>query len=324
MTAFIVDMFMYEYTIQKDGKVDSTVEKKIKELGLGIDAETGLEISQPMSDEQMSELMEGNNIKLPPVHPWIEKSTPRGFRNAEIRFSTFSSYVNKRKSSIPTLNKFDGIRFHIKKKGWTKIEVLLQQLYDGEGDVDTTIDFKDRSEENKAKTMLAKFGGRLGSATVTIRHFAIKLTTTGGSIRKIGGRLGSAPVIIRHFAIRLTTTGGSIRKFGGRLGSATVTIRHFAIRLTTTGGSIRKIGGRLGSAKKSNTSVFRNNFDCSVFDTIHEFSYFIIWKKQRGNQFNDIMSRLRDPFFVVISRQIIGPGLRKRTPRFTEAYWTCR
>ncbi|WAR20640.1 hypothetical protein MAR_002478 [Mya arenaria] len=206
MTAFIVDMFMYEYTIQKDGKVDSTVEKKIKELGLGIDAETGLEISQPMSDEQMSELMEGNNIKLPPVHPWIEKSTPRGsgssgyiapsearaklgqlssfntsnlwrvnivdmqlmvpnmlvpdifktrFRNAEIRFSTFSSYVNKRKSSIPTLNKFDGIRFHIKKKGWTKIEVLLQQLYDGEGDVDTTIDFKDRSEENKAKTMLA-------------------------------------------------------------------------------------------------------------------------------------------------------------------------
>ncbi|WAR20638.1 TPC1-like protein [Mya arenaria] len=104
MTAFIVDMFMYEYTIQKEGKVDSTVEKKIKELGLGIDAET--------------------------------------------------SYVNKRKSSIPTLNRFDGIRFHIKKKGWTKIEVLLQQLYDVECDVDTTIDFKDRSEENRAKSML--------------------------------------------------------------------------------------------------------------------------------------------------------------------------
>lgn len=33
-------MFMYEYTIQKEGKVDSTVEKKIKQLGLGIDAET--------------------------------------------------------------------------------------------------------------------------------------------------------------------------------------------------------------------------------------------------------------------------------------------
>lgn len=40
VTAFVLDMFMYEYSMQKDGKVDSTVEKKIKELGLGIDADT--------------------------------------------------------------------------------------------------------------------------------------------------------------------------------------------------------------------------------------------------------------------------------------------
>lgn len=40
ITAFVVDMFMYEYTIQKEGRADSVVEKKIKELGLGIDAET--------------------------------------------------------------------------------------------------------------------------------------------------------------------------------------------------------------------------------------------------------------------------------------------
>jgi len=31
---------MYEYTIQKEGKGDSNVEKKIKQLGLGIDADT--------------------------------------------------------------------------------------------------------------------------------------------------------------------------------------------------------------------------------------------------------------------------------------------
>ena len=40
VTAFVVDMFMYEYTIQKNKKLDSAVEAKIKELGLGIDADT--------------------------------------------------------------------------------------------------------------------------------------------------------------------------------------------------------------------------------------------------------------------------------------------
>ena len=40
ITAFVVDMFMYEYTIQKNKKLDSAVEAKIKELGLGIDADT--------------------------------------------------------------------------------------------------------------------------------------------------------------------------------------------------------------------------------------------------------------------------------------------
>ena len=40
MTAFVVDMFMYEYTIQKNKKLDSAVDAKIKELGLGIDADT--------------------------------------------------------------------------------------------------------------------------------------------------------------------------------------------------------------------------------------------------------------------------------------------
>ncbi|KAH3844389.1 uncharacterized protein LOC127873579 [Dreissena polymorpha] len=151
VTAFIVDMFMYEYTIQKDGKVDSSVEKKIKELGLGIDAETGLEISQPLSDEQMKEWMRGHDVKAPLVHPWIEKATLRGIRHAEARFSTFSSYVHKRKSSVPTLNRFDGIRFHIKKKGWTKIEVLLQQLYDIESDLDN---IKTDEEDRRSKALI--------------------------------------------------------------------------------------------------------------------------------------------------------------------------
>ncbi|KAL4238205.1 Two pore calcium channel protein 1-like [Mactra antiquata] len=137
VTAFFVDMFMYEYTIQKEGKADSVVEKKIKELGLGIDAETGLEISAPLSDTEMQELLQDSGEERPQEHPWIQKSTLRGFRNADLRFSGITSLVNKRKSSMPTLNRFDGIRFHIKKSGWTKIEVLLQQLYDVETDVVT-------------------------------------------------------------------------------------------------------------------------------------------------------------------------------------------
>lgn len=38
----------------------------------------GLEISQPLSDEEMREWMQGNDVKAPIVHPWIEKATLRG------------------------------------------------------------------------------------------------------------------------------------------------------------------------------------------------------------------------------------------------------
>ncbi|XP_045185027.2 uncharacterized protein LOC123543029 [Mercenaria mercenaria] len=160
VTAFVVDMFMYEYTIQKEGKVDSTVEKKIKDLGLGIDAETGLEISAPLSDNEMEELLKDGTIQKPKQHPWVEKATMHGLRSAEVRFSAISSFVTKRKSSVPTLNRFDGIRFHIKKRGWTKIEILLQQLYDVECDIveecgiDVTVNHTDQTQNNRLKSMI--------------------------------------------------------------------------------------------------------------------------------------------------------------------------
>lgn len=38
--------------------------------------------------------------------------------------------------------------------GWTKIEVLLQQLYDVETDIDATVDFNDNSEDRKARAAI--------------------------------------------------------------------------------------------------------------------------------------------------------------------------
>jgi hypothetical protein len=40
VTAFILDMFMYEYTFSKKGTLDTKVEMTIKQLQLGIDDET--------------------------------------------------------------------------------------------------------------------------------------------------------------------------------------------------------------------------------------------------------------------------------------------
>jgi len=42
VTAFILDMFMYEYTFQKKGHIDTKVELTIKNLQLGIDDETSV------------------------------------------------------------------------------------------------------------------------------------------------------------------------------------------------------------------------------------------------------------------------------------------
>ena len=40
VTAFILDMFIYEYTFCKKGSIDTKVESTIKNLQLGIDDET--------------------------------------------------------------------------------------------------------------------------------------------------------------------------------------------------------------------------------------------------------------------------------------------
>lgn len=135
--AFVVDMFVIQYVLQKEGKTESKEEKIIKELGLGIDADTGLEISAPLSDDEVKELVKSGEV-IPKPTQWSEKSSRRGMRKAMYQLPKVSEYVNKRKSIAPTLSRFDGIRFHIKKTGWTKIEVLLQQLYEHENDTEVT------------------------------------------------------------------------------------------------------------------------------------------------------------------------------------------
>ncbi|KAH3844388.1 hypothetical protein DPMN_086646 [Dreissena polymorpha] len=137
ITAFVLDMFLYEYRMQLEDKKDSTIEKKIKELGLGIDEETGMEISQPLSDEQLKEWMMKHDITAPDVQPWNANASLKqfpGIKHVDVDMTNSRSYLQQRQSTYPALNKYDGIRFHIKKRGWTKVEVLLQQLYESEND----------------------------------------------------------------------------------------------------------------------------------------------------------------------------------------------
>ncbi|WAR19030.1 TPC1-like protein, partial [Mya arenaria] len=110
VTAFILDMFMYEYTFSKKGHIDTKVEQTIKNLQLGIDDETGMDITkdnQPTSERRDSHSM---------FH------TKSMFRKLTMR--------NQLPTTRPNLTRYDGIRFHIKKRGWTKTEQLLQQLFE--------------------------------------------------------------------------------------------------------------------------------------------------------------------------------------------------
>ncbi|KAL4237460.1 Two pore calcium channel protein [Mactra antiquata] len=110
VTAFILDMFMYEYTFSKKGNIDTKVEMTIKNLQLGIDDETGMDIAK---DEKKTD-EEGSMFHTK---------------------SMFRRLTMKQRGALkPNLSRYDGIRFHIKKRGWTKTELLLQQLFELEED----------------------------------------------------------------------------------------------------------------------------------------------------------------------------------------------
>ncbi|KAK3605493.1 hypothetical protein CHS0354_004046 [Potamilus streckersoni] len=117
--AFILEAFILEYSLQKTGKLESAVEAKIKELGLGIGQRSrGLESKQPNVDR--IELVENEELS--------ERSAPSGGadtmeENGELESDT---------DSIPDLSAEKGTRFHLKKKSRKKVEVLLQQMFEGE------------------------------------------------------------------------------------------------------------------------------------------------------------------------------------------------
>ena len=89
----------------------------------------GLEISAPISDDDLKCLIkeeasqQANNVtdqlNRPRPRPWLEKSeVSEMIRKAEKRFSRIGTFVhNRRSEAAPTLNRFDGIRFHLKKRG---------------------------------------------------------------------------------------------------------------------------------------------------------------------------------------------------------------
>jgi len=52
----------------------------------------GMEISQPLSDNELAEVMKSNNMEAPQPHPWIQKATMRGAPRGHI-WVTFQTYI---------------------------------------------------------------------------------------------------------------------------------------------------------------------------------------------------------------------------------------
>ncbi|XP_055957374.1 two pore calcium channel protein 1 isoform X1 [Patella vulgata] len=118
-TAFILEAFILEYSLQKQPRLESVVEAKIKELGLGI----GLKPVTPVKPKNDTiELVENEE------EPAGSSNEPEDDSDTE---------------SIPDLSQEQGLRFHLKKRSRKKVEVLLHQMFEGE------IDAEDEGPENE-------------------------------------------------------------------------------------------------------------------------------------------------------------------------------
>ncbi|XP_061168551.1 two pore calcium channel protein 1-like [Saccostrea echinata] len=134
--AFILEAFILEYTIQKVGKLESYVEQKIRDLGLGL-GQTGPRPRQLSTANDGSELVPNEEL--------ANVDQPDSDSDTE---------------SIPDLSTEKGLRFHLKKKSRKKVEVLLQQMFEGE------IDPEDEGPENETKIYVDKGPRRLTLDTV--------------------------------------------------------------------------------------------------------------------------------------------------------------
>ncbi|KAK3094057.1 hypothetical protein FSP39_023541 [Pinctada imbricata] len=137
--AFVLEAFMLEYTIQKAGKLESYVERKIKDLGLGLGQTYAFRKNTRQADDL--ELVE--NEELPHMNVTTEEED------------------DSDTDSIPDLSHEKGLRFHLQKKSRKKVEVLLQQMFEGE------IDPNDEGPDNQDDLYAESRPRRLTLDTVT-------------------------------------------------------------------------------------------------------------------------------------------------------------
>ncbi|WAR18392.1 TPC1-like protein [Mya arenaria] len=156
--AFILEAFILEYSLQKTGKMDSVVETKIKELGLGIGHTRTVKTNDETCyfiifnlvfeiDAQISAIhyRKGKGEKMGP--PDVDKlelvsneievdRKPLGSSNSSSASVNMgadgSSEHDSDTDSIPDLSNEIGVKFHLKKKSRKKVEVLLMQMFEGE------------------------------------------------------------------------------------------------------------------------------------------------------------------------------------------------
>ncbi|ESO94329.1 hypothetical protein LOTGIDRAFT_232558 [Lottia gigantea] len=115
-TAFILEAFILEYSLQKQPKLESAVEAKIKELGLGI-GYTPNTTGRPTIDT--IELVENEEVPEDPVPPPLKNQPDDPHDDSDTE-------------SLPDLSQEQGLRFHLKKRSRKKVEVLLHQMFEGE------------------------------------------------------------------------------------------------------------------------------------------------------------------------------------------------
>ncbi|XP_046575714.1 LOW QUALITY PROTEIN: two pore calcium channel protein 1-like [Haliotis rubra] len=108
-TAFILEAFILEYSLQKVPKLESQVEAKIKEMGLGI----GSKKPNPKISSSTDSIELVDN-EVPPDRREDDKGD------------------DSDTDSIPDLSQEIGLKFHLKKKSRKKVEVLLMQMFEGE------------------------------------------------------------------------------------------------------------------------------------------------------------------------------------------------
>ncbi|BFZ06995.1 hypothetical protein BsWGS_10034 [Bradybaena similaris] len=119
-TAFVLEAFILEFSLQTVPKFETAVEAKIKELGLGIGMKTKSKHIQGPS---------GDKIQL------IDDEVVSEDLSAETKDGSIEQDSDS--DNMPDLSKEKGLKFHLKKQSRKKVEVLLQQMFQGElGDLE--------------------------------------------------------------------------------------------------------------------------------------------------------------------------------------------